>query len=649
MSAEKYFGQGGAVSRLLEGYVPRPGQAAMAQAVFQALKDRRHLLVEGPTGTGKSLAYSIPAALDAGERGKPTIICTANITLQEQLFFKDLPFVQRVIEDAAGVSISYALVKGMNNYLCLAKYNDAINDKDVTVPGYVQKWRDETETGDRSELEQEPDSLLWSSISSSSDECLRNSCEHFDSCYAFRARERAYKADVIVTNYHLLFADIEVTSNGGLGVLPDYNVLIMDEAHEAASIAMDFYGWKLNHSRISRLCKKALLMAAEGEKLANAAISASKSFFRGLNPDDRFVDRALPAGPVRARLGDLAEYYSKEAKNQPKESTSRARLQQLSRVCGKVRAQLKEVEEADRKEGVVYFVEKSNNPKMREPTELSCKAVETAPFFRNQVFSGRTVVAASATMTTGGNFRFIADQMGLARDRYSSVIAPSPFDTAQVLAVVPKQFPLPNSREHTIHVAKAIESISDELGGRVMGLFTSWRAMNAARDYLEDALRESSQVLYQGQLPKTKLIEKFKRDSRFSILLATASFWQGVDIPGKGLSCVIIDKIPFARPDDPVIHYLERKDGSSFFGYSVPQAVIRLKQGVGRLIRTESDYGVVAIMDPRIWTKGYGDTIMSAFPPGCFEGDDPKDIIQFIGELDERYSKEASTSGDGGA
>lgn len=645
MSAEKYFGQGGAVSRLLEGYVPRPGQSAMAQAVFQALDDGRHLLVEGPTGTGKSLAYSIPAALNAMENGRPTIICTANITLQEQLFFKDLPFVQKVIEEATGNSINYALIKGMNNYLCLTKYDDAINDKSIDVPEYLQRWRDDTEDGDRSELEQEPDSMLWSAVSSSSDECLRQKCEHFDTCYVFKARARASRADVIVTNYHLLFADIEITSSGGRGILPDYDVLVMDEAHEAAGIAMDFYGWKLNHSRISRLCRKAMLMTAEGEAYAGAAVSASKSFFGGLNPSERFVDRPLPAGSLRARLEDLAEYYSSEAKNQPPDSTLKARLQQLASGCRKAWNHLREVEDEERDSRMVYFVERNSNPKMREPNELCCKAVETAPFFRNQVFSGRTVVATSATMTTGGNFRFIASQMGLSRDNHSSVIAPSPFDTAQVLAVVPKQFPLPNSKDHTRHVAKVIESVAAELGGRVMGLFTSWRAMNAARDYLEDALRESSQVLYQGQLPKTKLIEKFKRDAQFSVLLATASFWQGVDIPGRGLSCVIIDKIPFARPDDPVIHYLEKKDESSFFEYSVPQAVIKLKQGVGRLIRTESDYGVVAIMDPRIWSKGYGDTILSAFPPGCYEGDDPKDIVQFIGELDERSGKEAPVGG----
>ena len=641
----------------------------MSKMVDVALTEGKHLLAEAPTGTGKSFAYGIPAAIHAFATGTPVVIATANITLQEQLFNKDLPLIAKVlngkleIDEKVVPPLRFRLIKGMNNYLCLDKLNEILDNDDVNISSdylEIAKWATETNTGDKSELLKEYPPQVWGDVAASSEDCTHQHCKYCEKCFIGRARGEydVQEPHIIVTNYHMLYTDMVVSeaTGGQVHMLPEYRTLIMDEAHEAVDIAMSFNGFEFTVSKLKWLSRN-LLKSEEHEAnvIGRAIGKAAESFFDRLQGSfsydiiksplgfDGGLVYALKAAAEYAKAFVMPDFNATDSARR-----TSARMKAMMRTYRKRAREVEEIAQGVQQENKswalpddkVYYLEKDN----KGGVSLCCKAVKVQGFLRDNVFSTKTLVATSATLSTGGNFKFIASEFGLQREEYEECQAPNPFDPEHVLLIVPVGLPPPKQQDqHTASVARVIERISLDLNGRTMGLFTSYRALNQVYTYLKGRLG-SIRILLQGELPKSLIIELFKKDDR-AIILATSSFWQGVDIPGKALSCVVIDKFPFIPPSDPVLKYMEGKmeteNKSSFFDYSVPKAIIALKQGVGRLIRTEEDVGVIVLCDNRIDTTGYGKQFMKAFPSGCFKSEtgDLGDAKGFLDDMEKLCQK----------
>jgi ATP-dependent DNA helicase DinG len=653
----KVFGEGGWLSKELDGYRPRKGQDTLAVLTLSCLTRRAHLIAEAPTGTGKSLGYGIPAAMLAMEGGGTVVIATANITLQEQLINKDLPLIGRVIEKNLGKELKYSLVKGMSNYLCKDKVRALIEDGKAGSNDELDillRW--ETDTGDRSDLEVSVSEDCWSEVCCSSDDCTRGKCDFHDNCFALASRY--LRPHVVVTNYHMLYTDVLVrqATKENASILPEYRHLVMDEAHMASDIAMSFNGFEIGLHSIKRDCRP-LFDSPHHRSLAQAIVNSASRFF------DRL--REIPAGqiflsplgfgeelPCALREGSrVLQNFVKndldlsEASNAEERSAlgrKAARLYAISKTLHKKASYIEDLSvgvdggngKKVLKEHHVYYT--SN---VKGFVKLCCKVVDAKNFLRKNLFDTKTVIAVSATMTAPDSrgrlsLEFSADSLGLRDGEYVPLTVDSPFDDAQMFVVIPRGVPPPNSNDHSLAVAKIIETVVKDIGGRTMALFTSYRALKIAEDYLFPRLGDIK-ILSQESWEKSKLINQFKRNSK-SVILATSSFWQGVDIPGEDLSCVVIEKFPFLPPTDPVLQYINRWYGdqgkSSFQSYCIPKAVIALKQGVGRLIRTETDYGAVVLCDNRIETTRYGGQFYQAFPEGCLgsEDGDIRDVKRFL-------------------
>ena len=646
---DEIFQEGGWLSQHLDNYKVRPGQIELARAIDQALYEGNHLLAEGPTGTGKSMAYGIPAALRAFTTGNPVIIATANITLQEQLYYKDLPLIADVLEDRIGAEdeegtlprLKFCLLKGMSNYVC----KDKLAELDAI--GVMENWFEEidawattTETGDKSELDVEYPANIWSNVSCTPDECTKGQCKYFTECFAFKARGMGEGTpQIVVTNYHMLYTDILVKeqTSGKASLLPHYESLIMDEAHEAVDIAMSFSGFELSPKAFKWLAKGLTkIKNPEADTHYRAINKCVDSFFSSLHGSWSYDILRKPLGfddglvwALRHAVGFIEEYC--DANDTKEDTRVAARAMALSKTMLKRAHEIEEVTLASElPDGKVYYINKSHKGEI----SLCCKTVEVQDFLWEHIFSRKTVIGLSATMTTGGNFKFIANELGI-RD-YVDFIGESPFDSERVLLVVPEMPPPKMRDKHMGAVAEVVHRVSKDLGGKTMALFTSYKALEHTHNYMRKH-SNGVKLLVQGSMPKSKIIETFKKTDK-AVILATASFWQGVDIPGQSLSCLIIDKFPFLPPSDPVLKYLEEAwedEGGAFFPYSVPKAVISLKQGVGRLIRTEDDFGVVVLCDNRIDTTGYGKQFLKAFPAGHYRSEDGdlSDVADFLREM----------------
>lgn len=647
------FRTGGWLSQQISSYRPRAGQIMMAKAVDSALERGRHLLAEGPTGTGKSLAYGVPAALHSFSTSTSVVIATANITLQEQLYNKDIPLIAKVLggnaefEDGPLPALRFQLLKGMGNYLCLDKLHEIVDSGKALDPDYleIEKWAHTTKTGDKSELLKEYPGHVWSDVCATSEECTKGNCRHVQDCFVFKMRHGdGSDPHLVVTNYHMLYTDMVVreATGGKVSFLPPYHALIMDEAHEAVDIAMSFNGFELTMSKMKWLSRLLYKLDDHAANIAARALTmASEKFFDALAKRESHDIIRKPLGfdgGLVSALMDAADYIKKNViVGEGTESAERtnARLKALEKTYLKRAKELSEITAGEKlPEGKVYYVEKDD-----KAVKLCCKAVNVQEFLRKNVFSTKTLVATSATLSTGGDFDFIAEELGLNPREYEECQAPHPFNPERVLLIVPAGLPAPKQQEqHTAAVAKVIERLVNDLQGRTMALFTSYRALNQVAKYLRGKVKV--RLLLQGELPKSRIIEEFKKDSK-SVILATSSFWQGVDIPGQALSCVVVDKFPFLPPSDPVLKYMEEKmegeGGSAFFDYSLPKAIIALKQGIGRLIRTEDDYGVIVLCDTRIDTTGYGRQFNKALPEGCFrsENGDLGDAKAFLDEMEK--------------
>jgi len=609
----------GTFARALPGYEERPGQFLLAKTIDNGFVTGEHTIGEGPTGVGKTMAYLVPAIIHADEEDRKTVVATANIALQEQLVRKDLPFLQ----DILARDFTFAQLKGRSNYLCLkalykvnrgGTFSFQPYDDDQDQIDSILAWAEKTETGDVSDLPFKPAFRVWNDFSNTPEECDGQDCSFHDDCWCEKAKRRAAEADIVVVNFHLLFADLQVrnATEGNAAVIPDYDYLVGDEAHKMADIARDFMGLQVGPAAVDRVVKK--LIKTRAHDLANALNVESESFFRRVRAfyESRQYNIRLYQ-PNSVGLGDLPKLLSKaaahfsrlaEAESDPKE---RRRHQRVEGACGRIRHDLLSIIQLS-DPNLVCWIEVSDKGYVK----LVGRPLDVSDILRHSLFENTESVAlVSATLATNGNFDFIKSEIGL--DDANEVIVDSPFDfKRQALFVVPAGICHPRKDEFADGVAMGFRRVIDSVGGRTLGLFTSYRVL----DHVHAAVSGNGhRILRQGEMPNVKLVEEFKKDTS-SVLLGTESFWQGVDVPGESLSCLVIDKLPFPSPSDPIVDAIMKANPkTSFFKYFIPKAIIALKQGFGRLIRSKSDIGVAVIFDPRIVEMGYGRKFINSLPP----------------------------------
>ncbi len=604
----------GILSEYIEGFRARSQQQQMAEIVEAALLDYDRLVVEAGTGVGKTFAYLIPALLS----GQKIIISTGTKHLQDQLYHKDLP----VIRKALGLPVKTALLKGRANYLCLYRFGQAIEQgaKHSQALDFqpVREWAGLTKSGDIAELAEVPeDSVLWPSVTSTADNCLGAECSRYGQCFVLKARRAAQEADLVVINHHLFFADLALKEGGFGELLPSANAFILDEAHQLPDVASSFFGANLSSRQILDLARDTLLEqlsdAPDMVELRNRAEDLTTAV---LNLRLELGDKQQrgPWAPVRQRSGVEAALdrlgLNLEALREVLELAA-TRGKGLDNCGRRVADIINRVElmRDDPKDGVLWF------ETYRRSFVLHHTPLEIGQIFQGCVQSYRCAwIFTSATLSVNGQFDHFTKRLGLDGARCESLDSPYDYEN-HTLLYLPKGLPEPNSPNYTRFVVEAALPIIQASGGRTFVLFTSYKALNAAAKYLEG--RFDYPLLVQGSGPKRELLEQF-REAGNAVLLGTNSFWEGVDVRGQALSCVIIDKLPFASPSDPVmqtrLETLKARGGNPFMDLQVPQAVITLKQGVGRLIRDEQDTGVLMLCDPRLLSRPYGKLFLYSLP-----------------------------------
>lgn len=609
-------------------YEHRPGQIRMAQAVGDAVEEKRHLCVEAGTGTGKTLAYLLPIILS----NKRAIVSTATKNLQEQLFFRDIPFLER----ALGRRISVCYMKGRSNYLCWNKLEEI--DKEQYLfsphdPAYlkiIKKWAQETGTGDRAELAELPDNLLlWHRLDARRETCAGQKCRNFDICFITRMRQQALESDIVIVNHHLFFADLALRQEDFGSVLPDYAVIVFDEAHEIEDVATQYFGMMVSNFRIEELVRdaeKALAETGASTSFLSGGISGlaerATGFFAHFHGrEGRFVLESHESGSSLRRgaggADTLGEAYRglqtqmdvvrSGLQNVPMQSDS---IEALVRRCTEISDELVSILESDSKEHVYWYETRGRGVFLR------ASPINVSPILGDRLFASiDSAILTSATLSTDGNFLFIRSRLGL--ETTDELIVPSHFDfSRQSVFYVPRDIPEPRENGWIHSACRELENILEASRGRAFVLFTSYYQMEQAYQFLESRLRFP--MLIQGERSKSSLLELFRKTPN-AVLFATSSFWQGVDVQGAQLSCVVIDKLPFSVPSDPVtaarIAYVNESGGNAFFDYQIPTATILLKQGLGRLIRSSTDRGILALLDKRISTRNYGRIFLQSLPP----------------------------------
>jgi ATP-dependent DNA helicase DinG len=612
------LGLDGLLCRYLEGYTFRPQQLAMAEAVAETLDQGGVLVTEAGTGTGKTFAYLVPALLS----GRKVVISTGTKNLQDQLFHRDLP----LIRDALALPAQVALLKGRANYLCIHRMENALLEgrlrsrQAVEHLLDVQGWSGSTESGDIAELSSVPeDAEIWPLVTSTTDNCLGQDCPAYSKCHLVEARRRAQEADLVVINHHLLCADFSLKEEGFGELLPSADCFIVDEAHQLPGTASNFFGLTVSGRQLSELARDTeteyLREAGDMPEVPNRAAALGKAvrdlrlafgveLRRGswteLNRE-RSVGSALDRlREELGRLGSALELIKERGKG----------LESCSDRCQQLQLELANLCEENEGNDVRWF------ETFRQSFRLNRTPLDISRLFQTQMERHpASWVFTSATLAVGEDFYHFQDQLGL--NGANTARWESPFDYPnQALWYVPRDMPEPRSAEYMDAVLDVVVPVVEASRGRAFLLFTSHRALRIAAEALESRL--DFPLLVQGSAPKNELLDRFRRHGD-AILLGTASFWEGVDVRGEALSCVVIDKLPFASPGDPVlqarIDALKQRGGNPFMEYQVPQAAIALKQGAGRLIRDEADRGVLVICDPRLLKKGYGHTFLNSMPP----------------------------------
>lgn len=596
----------------LSGYEHRPQQLEFAKAIERAIETKVPGIFEAGTGTGKSLAALIPAALS----GKRVVVSTATIALQEQYIHKDIPTLQSVLP----FRVEAALAKGRNNYISLRRYEDYRLQSEVDPR--IVGWLPHSEDGDRSELDFVPLSEQWNEINSDSDDCLRSKCARFQQCYYFHARKRAENADIIVVNHSLLL--IDAVSGGN--ILPKYNVLIVDEAHQLPEVATKSFSLSITIRSIQYLTKRCAKHLSAPGYLVHGLEELATEFFHRLGQYLSFGRvrlRKAPEGTAELTEGlvELRDWLAAQEFEQVidienKRDKLKLKAKSLASTAAGFIKCLDLLQQQE--ESWVFWADKSDSGRI----EVVAAPLNVSEMLSDSIFNKEeleTSIWMSATLATNGEdpFLFFKKEIG-APSRIIQERVSSPFDyRRQAVLYLPSFIPDPNTREFSQAIADHMEEILHVSRGRAFLLFTSYSGMNAAFNALEDRIPYPCRK--QGDMPRNRLIDWF-RDTPGAVLFATNSFWEGVSIDGEQLSCVIIDRIPFQAPDDPVYEarceLLKQDEEAGWFSrLALPRAIMRLKQGTGRLIRTRADRGLVAILDPRVTQKYYGRTIIACLPP----------------------------------
>ena len=631
LSLYKFFSPGGLLSRTHPAYEFRRGQLQMAQAVEQAIEERRHLIVEAGTGTGKTLAYLMPAI----RSGKRVIISTGTKNLQEQLFYKDVPFLEQALFPGGNRTLSVCYMKGRNNYLCRRKLYD-LTDQPVLngldeIEQYraIAAWEQTTRTGDRAELADLPEtSALWHKLDARADTCTGQKCSSWDKCFITEMRRRAAESDIVIVNHHLFFADLGIKQQAegapDAGILPDAGVVIFDEAHELEDVAGSYFGISVSAARFEELCRDIENFLQRNRN----HIASFSGAIRTLRERSALFFSLLPKGEGRFAFENRHEFLegngdelvavqhalvriASEIENmpsKPEEAFSFARRAQELHV------QLAFVLEHE-DPNVVFWIERRRFAREKQHISLQATPIDVGPVLREALWSKLdTAVLTSATLAVGGAFDYIRSRLGV--DHARDVVLSSHFDYQnQALFYVPPDLPDPRTSQFSIKAAERIRKLLEITRGRAFVLFTSYAQMREIHQRLLGEIEFP--MLLQGDAPKSALLEEFRATPN-CVLFATSSFWQGVDVQGEQLSCVIIDRLPFAVPSDPVVaarvKAIASAGGNAFFEYQVPSAVITLKQGFGRLIRSLHDRGLVALLDNRVLKKQYGKVFVESLP-----------------------------------
>ena len=640
------FAQGGILANKLPGYESRPSQLRMAEAIAATLEqseDERPgqpgmLAVEAGTGNGKTLAYLVPAILS----GRKVVVSTNTLNLQDQILTKEIPFIKKHLAPR----LNALCIKGRQNYLCMYRWqqflaspqrNILADDRDSQR---VADWLEETETGDRSELAWLADNApLWQAITASASQCLGGNCPDATACFITRLRKKAGQAQLLVVNHHLFFSDLALRRFGHAEVLPRYESVIFDEAHHLEGVATRYFGTSFSHYQVIDLVKD-LETAAQADLKGRAkegvvqtarALAKQIDLFAELFPRERgrfsllqFIERFPGWEEERQRFADqikgLCNQLTKAAMNGESWLGMQRRAEEMLGA-------FTTITEA-RDPSSVYWYER------REKTvALSASPIDIADELQEFLYEQtRNVIFTSATLTTDNTFSYFFSRLGLPDDTPTLTLA-TPFDyEKRTLLFVPgKGFPEPAAREFPAAGQQLMQELIMAANGRTLLLFTSLSAMRAAHEFL--LARLPFPVLLQGEAPKARLLEQF-RDQTHSVLLAVASFWEGVDVVGESLSCVIIDKLPFEVPSDPVImarmERIKNEGGNPFYDFQIPRAILTLRQGVGRLMRSATDRGVLAICDVRLFSKQYGKLFLKSLPPSpiCREITAVRDFFQ---------------------
>ena len=620
MTIEEIFAPNGPLAKTIPGFEARPGQVQMAQFCERGFLENAHTIVEAGTGVGKSMAYLIPALRSK----KRVVVSTGTIALQEQLVRKDIPMAIA----ALGVPARVELLKGRNHYLCRAKYERAVSERLVAPTAGLERlwaWAERTETGDRVELDFMPSSEDWESLDADADDCIGEFCDRFSDCWFFMRRDAARYADLIVVNHALFFLDLVM----GGGLLPPYDYVILDEAHQCERYATAALTATLSQPLLARMLRKlhgAYHLPGHHDAEISEATRRLTSVLARL-PDERTLlreDDELDAAlqelhDALLRLEDwvhlnwesgLRRATANEAERERRRDLALRGIGAQAMTIERIR---RSMQHTDVEPEAIAWVERVEAERRYE---INAAPFEIAEFLRATLFARtQSVVLTSATLAEGASFAFLRAQLGI--EEAQELVAPSPFDYPRQarLYVAPPRFN-PKSRDFAVLAAPIVEECLERTRGRAFVLFTSYARLYELYTILRDRL--PFPVRLQGELPRSQLLDWF-RNTKNAVLFATATFWEGIDVIGEALSCVIVDRLPFPSPSDPLvaarIAAMERRGRSGFEGYMIPVATMRLKQGFGRLIRSTTDTGLLALLDGRALGMRYGSTILSALPP----------------------------------
>jgi ATP-dependent DNA helicase DinG len=655
---QSIMGPAGLLSKHFESYEVRHEQIAMAEAVTRAIENERHLVVEAGTGVGKSLAYLIPFISWTKDEQKKVVVSTYTKTLQEQLVRKDLPF----LEKALGIDFQYTLLMGSENYLCLRRLYRSANaglfdsKEQIRTLDRILKWSVTAKQGIRSELDFEAPSGMWGNLCRETELCMGKKCTYFDRCFYTHARKKAQHAHILVINHHLFFANIA----SGYRVLPKYDAIVFDEAHLIEDVATNYLGSEVSNFRLKYLTdkiynpktKKGFLSYAktpealsnEVQRIIEQVDIGQRQFFgdiliklEGKPGTHRILAKDFVPNTLAEPLKEFHHVIGKLL-DVTKDEEDRTELDAARMRCVEIGSDV-EIFLNQALENHVYWVDIQERRKGGHRVAAKMVPIEIAPILKQELFEETSrVILTSATLSVGDSFEFFKGRIGFEDGDALRVDSPFNYqDHALLYSMRDMPDPGLENQKFNAKVPEIVKEILVICRGRAFVLFTSYHLLNRTYNELKDALSGMT-LLKQGELPRFALLERFKQAEN-AVLFGTSSFWQGIDVPGKALECVVITKLPFAVPDDPItqakLEQIRKTNKNSFMTYQVPQAVILFKQGFGRLIRTKKDTGMVAVLDPRIHTKGYGRFFMQALPP-CPRTEDLDTVREFFERINKK-------------